>query len=43
MADNRRDLLEEESLLMHASGRPGKIEIRERNGTWSLVGDATLG
>ena len=28
MADNRRDLLEEESLLMHASGRPGKIEIR---------------
>ncbi|HVR65115.1 MAG TPA: NADP-dependent malic enzyme [Verrucomicrobiae bacterium] len=28
MADNRRDLLEEEALLMHASGRPGKIEIR---------------
>jgi malate dehydrogenase (oxaloacetate-decarboxylating)(NADP+) len=28
MADNRRDLLEEEALLMHANGRPGKIEIR---------------
>jgi malate dehydrogenase (oxaloacetate-decarboxylating)(NADP+) len=28
MADNRRDLLEEEALLMHASGRPGKIEVR---------------